>query len=92
MYTEAIEEMTSPLCGVPTYAKTNVNGFLSSILAWLQGSGDMAEERDFEGYRIWTKETLDRLNSMELPNTCRSALTEVIRRDNQTEMPLPPSI
>ncbi|KAL3954473.1 hypothetical protein ACCO45_010036 [Purpureocillium lilacinum] len=83
--TKAIEEMVSPLGGTPTMAHTNKNGFLSSVLAWLQGSVDTAGERNFRGYRLWTKDTLDSLTAAPLPETCRSALTELVLCDSQTE-------
>jgi hypothetical protein len=40
--TKAIIEMVTLFQGVPTYAQDNVNGFLSSILAWLGGSEQTA--------------------------------------------------
>lgn len=66
-------------------AKDNMNGFLSSVLAWLQGSKETAGERKFDGYRVWTIEELDGIDSPTLPDICRSALTEMIRCDNRTE-------
>ncbi|KAI3538503.1 hypothetical protein CSPX01_09431 [Colletotrichum filicis] len=83
--TKAIVEMVSPLGSVPTYAKDNVNGFLASVLAWLQGSTDVAGEREFEGYRVWTSGMLEQLYGLVLPETCSSALTEIIACDNRTE-------
>ncbi|OBT80414.1 hypothetical protein VF21_00738 [Pseudogymnoascus sp. 05NY08] len=83
--TKAIKEMVSPLGSAPTYAKDNVNGFLSSILAWLQGSTDVVGEREFPGYRVWSNALLDSLYGPALPDSCRSALTEVIACDNRTE-------
>lgn len=83
--TKAIQEMVSPLGSVPTYAKDNVNGFLASVLAWLQGSTGVAGERKFPGYRVWTTGMLDQLYGLVLPDTCRNALTEIIACDNRTE-------
>jgi hypothetical protein len=74
--------MISLLGGTPTYAKDNMNGFLASVLAWLQGSNKTVGERKFEGYRVWTTEALDRLGGQSLPDTCKSALTEIIRCDD----------
>ncbi|RYP21256.1 hypothetical protein DL767_009308 [Monosporascus sp. MG133] len=83
--TKAIQEMVSPLGSTPTYARDNVNGFLASVLAWLQGSTDVAGGRDFPGYRVWTTGMLDRLYGPVLPETCRNALTEIIACDNRTQ-------
>jgi hypothetical protein len=83
--TKAIQEMVSPLGSAPTYARDNVNGFLSSVLAWLQGSTKIAGQRDFPGYRVWTPGMLDKVNGAILPESCRNALTELIACDNRTE-------
>lgn len=50
--TKAILEMISPLGSTPTYAKDNMNGFLVSILAWLQGAEQTSGKRVFEGYQV----------------------------------------
>ncbi|KAG9251359.1 pectate lyase superfamily protein-domain-containing protein [Emericellopsis atlantica] len=84
--TKAIEEMISPVGGRATLARDNINGFLSSVLAWLQGTVNPAGQQKFEGYRIWTSESLESMHSLHLPATCSSALTEVIRCDNRTEV------
>ncbi|KAK8086057.1 hypothetical protein PG994_001031 [Apiospora phragmitis] len=84
--------MISPLGGVPTYARDNMNGLLSSVLAWLQGSVETAGKRDFNGYQLWTPEAVDSLVTVTLPETCKSALTELIRLrswlgdNNQTDV------
>ncbi|KAK8029707.1 pectin lyase-like protein [Apiospora rasikravindrae] len=83
--TKAVVEMISPLGGIPTYARDNMNGFLSSVLAWLQGSVETAGKRDFDGYHLWTPEAVDSLVTVTLPETCKSALTELIRCNNQTK-------
>lgn len=77
--------MISLLGGTPTLAKDNMNGFLASVLGWLQGSDRTVGEREFEGYRVWTTETLDSLDSEAPSDTCRSALTELIRCDDRTK-------
>lgn len=82
--TKAIAEMVSPLDSTPTYAKNNVNGFLSSVLAWLQGSTEVSGEREFPGYRVWTTQMLDHLYGLVLPDTCKNALTEIIACSNLT--------
>ncbi|KAK7959253.1 pectin lyase-like protein [Apiospora aurea] len=83
--TKAVVEMISPLGGIPTYARDNMNGFLSSVLAWLQGSVETAGKREFDGYHLWTPEAVDSLVTVTLPETCKSALTELIRCDNETK-------
>ncbi|KAJ3952539.1 hypothetical protein N0V92_011011 [Colletotrichum tropicale] len=83
--TKAIVEMISPLSSMPTYAKDNVNGFLASVLAWLQGSTETAGEREFNGYRVWTADMLENLYGTVLPETCSNALTEIIACHNLTE-------
>ncbi len=75
--------MISSFGGIPSHARDNQRGFLSSIMAWLQGSGDTGGEREFEGYRVWTRENLESLN-LALPDTCTTALTELIRCDDST--------
>lgn len=89
--TKAIEELISPLGGAPTYASDNKNGFLSSIMAWLQGSTTIGGQRKFVGYKVWTAEMLDGLN-LALPSTCTSALTEIIRCDNYTKTFMSPAL
>ncbi|KAH7124727.1 pectate lyase superfamily protein-domain-containing protein [Dactylonectria macrodidyma] len=81
--TKAILEMISPLGSTPTYAKDNMNGFLASILAWLQGADQTSGKRVFEGYQVWTDEELDELD-LDLPDSCVSALTERIKCDKLT--------
>ncbi|KAJ4156154.1 hypothetical protein LMH87_001367 [Akanthomyces muscarius] len=73
--TKAIVEMVSPLGAVPTYAKDNINGFLSSILAWLQGSKEVSGRYKFPGFEVYTA---DGLQNVPLPDLCKSALTSKI--------------
>ncbi|KAK7423088.1 hypothetical protein QQZ08_009255 [Neonectria magnoliae] len=47
--TKAIIEMVTPAGGIATIAKDNMNGFLSSILAWLEGSEETSGRRDRDG-------------------------------------------
>ncbi|KAL4756108.1 pectate lyase superfamily protein-domain-containing protein [Aspergillus foveolatus] len=74
--TKAIIEMVSPFNGVPTYARDNVNGFLSSVLAWLGGAEQTAGERDFPGFSIYNTESLEK---NDLPSLCVTALTALIK-------------
>ncbi|GME48353.1 hypothetical protein CDV56_101071 [Neofusicoccum parvum] len=76
--TKAMVEMVSPLGAVPTYARDNVNGFLSSILAWLQGADKVIGERDFPGFQLYT---LNGLAEKKLPDTCKTALTQLVKCD-----------
>ncbi|KAG5827303.1 hypothetical protein H9Q74_002592 [Fusarium xylarioides] len=75
-------EMVSPLNGVPTLGNPNRNGFASSILAWLGGSKNITGQRNFEGYRIHTENTLD---IDRFPEVCQNALTTLVRCDNYTD-------
>jgi hypothetical protein len=84
--TKAIVEMISPVGGTPTYARNNMNGFLSSILAWLQGATGIGGKRQFDGYTIWTAAELEILNmDTILPASCVSALTQTIKCDALTQ-------
>ncbi|KAK8098917.1 LysM domain-containing protein [Apiospora kogelbergensis] len=80
--TKNIVEMISPIGTTPTYAKDNQNGFLSSILAWLQGANNVSGQRDFPGFQIYLKESLGR---MDLPETCQTALSQAILCDPTVE-------
>lgn len=77
--------MSSPLGDVPTYARDNKNGFLSSVLGWLKGSTGVTGGREFPGYRVWYRAMLDHMPGVVLPEECKAALTEVITCDNRTE-------
>ncbi|KAL5048229.1 hypothetical protein BDW71DRAFT_205766 [Aspergillus fruticulosus] len=74
--TKAIVEMVSPFNGVPTYAQDNVNGFLSSILAWLGGAEGTAGQREYPGFTIYSTESLE---DHDLPTACKTSLTERIK-------------
>ncbi|KAK2750071.1 hypothetical protein FQN57_004563 [Myotisia sp. PD_48] len=76
--TKAIVEMVSPFKAVPTYARDNVNGFLSSILAWLGGTETTAGKRDFPGFNLYHPSSLLEVN---LPKPCKTALAEMIKCD-----------
>jgi hypothetical protein len=73
--TKAILEMVTPYGGVATFAKDNINGFLSSILAWLDGSEDMTGRRDFEGFQLYS---ISGLRRQKIPETCKTALSAKI--------------
>lgn len=65
--------MVSPLLNSPTLATGNNNGFLSSILAWLQGAEQTSGQRRFKGFQIYTTEDIDDMPS-QYPEACRVAL------------------
>lgn len=73
--TKAIVEMISPKNGPPTLAKDNINGFLSSILGWLQGAKEVTGRRKFEGFTVYDAEFVDGLRA---PDTCKNALKELV--------------
>jgi hypothetical protein len=74
-------EMISPLNGVATLGKPNRNGFASSILAWFGGAKQVTGKRNFPGYRIHTEGHAD---LDVFPDTCKNALTAIVRCDNAT--------
>ena len=80
--TKAILEMVSPHTGVATLAKDNVNGFLSSILAWLEGSNTTSGQRTFHGFQVFS---MDNLRNLVLPQTCKTALSATIACDPYVE-------
>ncbi|KAH7169380.1 hypothetical protein DER46DRAFT_659005 [Fusarium sp. MPI-SDFR-AT-0072] len=71
--TKAIIEIVSPRNSTPTYARDNVNGFLLSILAWLQGSKEVAGKRAFPGFLIHQP---DDVIEFDVPENCQTALTQ----------------
>jgi hypothetical protein len=73
--TKAMVEMISPLGSAPTLAADNVNGFLSSILAWLQGANTISGPRDFPGFQVYPPEWV---RELALPETCKTALGQTI--------------
>ncbi|KFZ20565.1 hypothetical protein V502_03132 [Pseudogymnoascus sp. VKM F-4520 (FW-2644)] len=68
--------MISPLQETPIYAKDNINGYLSSILAWVGGSTQTSGQRTFQGFQVYDFD--DWLLSLKLPAKCNIALTQVI--------------
>jgi hypothetical protein len=73
--TKGIVEMISPVTEDPTLATNNVNGFMSSILAWFRGSKTTIGERTFPGFQIYTAESLEGLG---LTESCTTALTQKV--------------
>lgn len=82
--TKAILEMVSPLGATPTWASDNVNGFLSSILAWLHGAEQTSGHRTFTGFQVYTVDDLDEMIH-KYPDTCQTALTQVIECDDYVQ-------
>lgn len=76
LVTKAVLEMISPLQETPIYAKDNINGYLSSILAWVGGSTQTSGQRTFQGFQVYDFD--DWLLSLKLPAKCNIALTQVI--------------
>lgn len=71
--------MVSPYQGVTTYAKDNINGFLSSILAWLPGPKAISGGRKFEGFEVYS---LNALRNVRVPDTCKTALSSKVLCDD----------
>ncbi|KAI8648701.1 Pectin lyase fold virulence factor [Fusarium keratoplasticum] len=76
--TKAILEMVTPTGGIATAAADNMNGFLSSILAWLEGSEETSGRRVFPGFPVYT---LDGLRNQVLPDPCKTALSAKVLCD-----------
>lgn len=72
-------KMVSPYQGVTTYAKDNINGFLSSILAWLPGPKAISGGRKFEGFEVYS---LNALRNVRVPDTCKTALSSKVLCDD----------
>ena len=70
--TKAIMEMISPKNSPATLAKDNVNGFLSSILGWLQGAEQISGQRTFPGFTVYSSGFVDKLS--DASPACKSAL------------------
>ncbi|KAH8672181.1 LysM domain protein [Ilyonectria robusta] len=76
--TKAIIEMVTPTGGIATLAQDNINGFVSSILAWLEGAEETSGRRHFPGFPVYT---LHGLRNQILPDPCKTALTAKILCD-----------
>ncbi|KAK3897986.1 hypothetical protein C8A05DRAFT_38441, partial [Staphylotrichum tortipilum] len=70
--------MISPLGSAPTLAADNVNGFLSSILAWLQGVNHVSGARDLPGFQVYPP---DWVRGLAVPDTCKTAVGQTIMYD-----------
>ncbi|KAM5379429.1 hypothetical protein ACJZ2D_004127 [Fusarium nematophilum] len=57
---KGIVEMVSPRNSTATDARENVNGFLSSILAWLQGTKKISGPRKFKSFVVYEKDDPER--------------------------------
>jgi hypothetical protein len=73
--TKAIVEMVSPIGAVPTYARDNANGFLSSVLAWLQGANNTIGRRPFPGFQVYPTSWVQ---DLVVPETCKTALLQTV--------------
>jgi hypothetical protein len=80
--TRAIVEMITPFQGVPTYAKDNVNGLLSSILVWVGGLDMTIGQRKFDGFSIYSSDSLEKI---DLPDTCKTSLAANIKCETYLE-------
>jgi hypothetical protein len=77
--TKGVVEMVSPMDGDPTLAADNQNGYLSSIIAWLQGSDSTVGGRNFTGFAMFEESSLDEL---DISPVCRNALYQTIYCDD----------
>ncbi|KAK5651475.1 hypothetical protein OQA88_12482 [Cercophora sp. LCS_1] len=76
--TKAIIEMVSPVKMAATLAAPNKNGYLSSVLAWLRGSTNIAGPR-FEGWDLFPNGSLA---DAGLTPGCEAAMYQTIKCDN----------
>lgn len=82
--TKGLEEMASAVGSTPMFARDHAKGFTASLMAFLNGAQDTGGKREFQGYRLWTTRTLESMG-IDMPDTCKTALTELIRCDNVTK-------
>ncbi|KAJ4230740.1 hypothetical protein NW757_013954 [Fusarium falciforme] len=73
--TKGTLEMVSPYNGSATLAKDNINGYLSSILAWLEGASEVSGPRPVLGFQLYTG---DGLRNVDVPDACKKALSSKI--------------
>jgi len=59
-----------------TLAAKNVNGFLSSILAWLQGVSSTSGAPQFPGFQVYPADWV--LEDFTAPATCKTALLQTV--------------
>ncbi|PYH80406.1 pectin lyase-like protein [Aspergillus uvarum CBS 121591] len=71
--TKGIVEMVSAHNEIPTKAPDNVNGFMSSILAWVREGNATIGARKFPGFQLYEPAWLDGLT-----DTCKTALSQKI--------------
>lgn len=79
LVTKAAVEMVTLVDETPTYAVDNVNGFMSSILAWVRGADAIIGERNFTGFQIYDADSLADID--DITSTCQTALSQVIKCD-----------
>ncbi|KAG8161147.1 hypothetical protein KVR01_009411 [Diaporthe batatas] len=80
--TKAIVELISPHNEDATMAADNLNGALSSVLAWLRGARETTGPRDFPGFRVYEP---DDVEFFEAEDICKTALTELIKCHEDVE-------
>ncbi|OIW28355.1 pectin lyase-like protein, partial [Coniochaeta ligniaria NRRL 30616] len=75
--TKALREMVSPVKAAATMAAPNQNGYLSSILAWLEGSTAVVGSR-FPGWSIFPNGSLA---DAGLTTACEAAMYQTLKCD-----------
>ncbi|KAI2907774.1 CAZyme family GH55 [Aspergillus niger] len=73
LVTKGIAEMVTPTNEHPTLSADNVNGFMSSILAWVRLANTTIGARKFPGFQLYQPKWLDGLT-----DTCKTALSQKI--------------
>ncbi|KAF7946088.1 uncharacterized protein EAE97_005126 [Botrytis byssoidea] len=79
LVTKGSTEMVSPVNGVATFSMPNQGGTVASLLAWLEGADQTIGIRNFTGFQLYQE---DFVSTLELPNTCLTALTASIHCDS----------
>lgn len=79
--TKAIKEMVSPVKVPATLAAANQNGYLSSILAWLEGSTAVVGNR-FPGWTIFPEGSLANIG---LNKACEAAMYQSLKCDTSAQ-------
>lgn len=73
LVTKGMVEMVSPVNEIATLSANNVNGFMSSILAWVRENNKTIGAEQFPGFQLYDLADLDGLTA-----TCATALTQTI--------------
>ncbi|KAF4951438.1 hypothetical protein FSARC_12921 [Fusarium sarcochroum] len=82
LVTVGASEMISPFNGQPVNATENLNGFASSLLSWRGGINGTTGWREFDGYSLYSPDTLART---DFTSACQKALAARIKCHEKTQ-------